>query len=162
MKSKYEQFFTAHNEHVAAVVTYHLSIEAVLGALIRRSMVHEDALERLSFAQKLSLCRALGIIHLEVFELVKKMNALRNKLAHRLGYRISLEEVHALLLASDKVIDYPDDIASLPLIEIRKRGCSVEELLRRLFHNVLLHIVESQDDNFDDEFYSTTDDEKLA
>ncbi len=158
MKTNYEAFFRNHNPHIAAVVTYHLNIEGVLEALIRRSVVNEDALdfERMNFASKLGLCRALGLLHRETYEFVKKLNSLRNKLAHRLGHKISFSDIHALLAESDKFIDYPDEIAALTLADIEKLGVTEEELLHRVFHNTLLHIVDSQDDGFDKEFYADT------
>jgi hypothetical protein len=71
------------------ILVIHLEIETMLVELLRKKLskpqkVLENRSVNLSFAYKVSLCEALGIVDSQVAESIRAVNKLRNQLAHQL------------------------------------------------------------------------------
>lgn len=79
--------------HIA--ITGQVAIELVIEACISESVPNPDALdlERHTFFQKLTLAAALGIIENSSMPAYKKLNILRNRVAHDLGFSLDKQAI---------------------------------------------------------------------
>lgn len=80
----------------------HLYIESLLISLIEAAAVEPAALEldRLGFANKVAIAAAIGGLPSDMAPAVRRLNKLRNEVAHRLDVAITAEqvnEIHSLL-----------------------------------------------------------------
>lgn len=73
----------------------HLYLDHVVSAILAESMVVPAALdlERMAFAQKLQIGMALGLLRPEEKAMMKAVNDVRNRLAHRLDFEMNDEQV---------------------------------------------------------------------
>jgi len=72
-------------EPMEVLIRGHLWIEASVGALLDQKLMKPQALEeRLSFYHRLSFANALGIISDDDLLLIRRINKLRNRMAHQL------------------------------------------------------------------------------
>lgn len=91
----------------------HLAIESVILQLISCALKKPDKLnsKSLRFPQKIQLCQSLGLINDDFSDLLIKLNQYRNKYAHRINYKISFDEAHALVeLAGKSGVEFTDDL----------------------------------------------------
>lgn len=100
-----EQLFNRHiedREPLEVIIRGHLWIEAILAELIDFTLPHPDRLNdaRMSFSQKAALASALGLIDQDEREYVRRLNRIRNRLAHQLDAEV-VESDQADLLRSD-------------------------------------------------------------
>lgn len=103
--------------HLAGILQCHLLVESLLEELIRLCLAqHADAVlsAKLSFEQKLAIASKLeldkGWPLMESFVVgsLRKLNSLRNKLAHRYGYEVSAEDVKELFVGCEGGLPYGD------------------------------------------------------
>lgn len=90
------------SEVLAFVVTTHLWIEHHLQGALSELLEKPDALfaePPPPFPMLVAICEAHGLLPREEVVLLLKVNALRNKFAHRLAYSLDATEVAALLAA---------------------------------------------------------------
>jgi hypothetical protein len=123
-----KQLLPKSRDPVLVVLKCHLLIEEQLERLIESRLRDDRALPdlRLRFEQKLKLASALFGRALSYQEPVKKLNAIRNKLAHNLdGYDIS-SLLNEVLRSAD-----PDSYESLAVAQasLRRRLTYLKNLL---------------------------------
>lgn len=148
MKPHVGNFSALPNEHLGAVLTYHLNMEGLLIEILKKRLPNPDVLDfnRIMFSQELVLCRALGAITDKHFELLKKMNTLRNKFAHQLGHTTNFDEILSLVhQAGDAGIDFSDEVNALSATEAQAMGYDVWTLLNTLFENTFYWLASNQD-----------------
>lgn len=101
--------------HLAGILQCHLLVESLLEELIRLCLgQHADAVlsARLTFDQKLAVAAKLELDEgwplMEDFVVgsLRKLNSLRNKLAHRYGYEVSAEDVRELFVGCEGDLPY--------------------------------------------------------
>lgn len=82
------------------VVQGHLFLDHVITRMLQEALLHPEKikLDRTNFSAKVDLCAALGLLAPGREALLRKVNRLRNSLAHDLHFRI--EERHAVELKS--------------------------------------------------------------
>ena len=151
MNPHFENFFAENSAHISDVVSYHLTTEALLERMLLRKLADPTALdfERMMFAQKLSLVRALGLIERPIFELLRKMNTLRNKFSHKLGYSPTFEEIHALVVEAGRAgVDFSDGIDAPDPGYARSLNYDHAGLFNALFRNVFYEIAWEQGEDF--------------
>ena len=87
-------------EQLGKILGYHLNIEGLLSIMIEHEVPSPEAfdLDRMSFSQKAILCRALGSISSQEYSVLKQLNGIRNRAAHRLGYYPTFEDVHTIIV----------------------------------------------------------------
>jgi hypothetical protein len=88
----------AGKDTIGAVIRAHLYVESTLNQLIEECLFRPKAMNvvELSFRFKVPLAAALGIIPEDFQPPLKQLNALRNKLAHRLDAEISNSDLERL------------------------------------------------------------------
>lgn len=114
------------NDNVGIILKCHLFTEAMLEDLIRLALEnHADAVLslNLSYAQKLELAGRLRLV--EDWELLpsyvigslRKLNKLRNRIAHRLGTTVGGEDIHELFVGLEAELPYeiPDSDTQLAM-----------------------------------------------
>jgi hypothetical protein len=107
------------NPFIAYVISNHLWIEHLMILCLQNVLPNPDAIFRPrgpSFTLLVNLCEAHCIIEPDFANVLRKVNALRNKFAHRMSFEPGLEEVEALLGALRKMND-PFLVAFVPASE---------------------------------------------
>jgi uncharacterized protein YutE (UPF0331/DUF86 family) len=97
--------FKTKDELLAPLLAFHLLSENLLERIARRWLPQPAALDAagLSYSQKLCVVTALGALPQDSSESLRLLNALRNRLAHRRGYRPTIDDMFAVAkpLAAD-------------------------------------------------------------
>ena len=80
------------------ILQAHLYFDHVLSALLKEELRHPDAIDvkRMSFAQKLQLVHAIGLVRSDIVPTIAAVNRVRNRLAHDLEAEIGDGEVQQL------------------------------------------------------------------
>lgn len=95
----------SHNEGrslVEVLLRGHLWVETHLVGLLESELANPDALnlDRMAFAQKVSLANALGLLSPDEVATMKVLNRMRNRLAHNLGGEPTEEAIAELEAAA--------------------------------------------------------------
>lgn len=103
----------------------HLYLDHVVSALLSESMVAPAALdlERMGFAQKLQIAGALGLIRAEERAMLKAVNDVRNRLAHRLDFEMNDEQIARIRSAT------PSELTAWAMNQSGGRRISLGNLL---------------------------------
>jgi hypothetical protein len=147
--TKLEDFFEGNNPLIADVVTYHLRLESLLEKILKEYLVEPEVLDfdRMMFAQKASFACAIGKIERPLYEVLKRMNSLRNKFAHRMDFKPSFDQIHDLIVLAGKAgVDFSDGIDCEDPKYARSLNYNVEMLLNSLFRNVFYDVAMRQDE----------------
>jgi hypothetical protein len=77
------------------IVQGHLYFEHAVGQLLLESLKRPEAisLSRMGYSQRLDLASALGVLDDELLYALRKINSLRNNLAHNLNFEITDQDV---------------------------------------------------------------------
>ena len=111
------QRLESNDGHLAGILQCHLFVESILEELIRLCLGgNADAVlsARLSFEQKLAIAAKLELVKdwplLQDYVVgsLRKLNSLRNKLAHRFGHEVSIDEVRDLFVGCEQDLPYQD------------------------------------------------------
>ena len=149
-RAHFEKFFEERGDFLGRVLDYHLILEGLLAAMIEKVIAHPEVLdlERMFFSQKLMLCRALELISDAEFHLLKKMNALRNRFAHRLGYQVNFSDIHTLVREAGAAgIDFSDSVDATDIDSAKSMGYDANMLLNALFRNTFYWIASNQSED---------------
>jgi len=82
------------SEDWAKLIVAHIYLDHIITAVLNEHLDHPEAYfnAHRSFAEKLGLCQALGFFRDEFGSVLKAVNALRNKFAHKLVFEVSDDE----------------------------------------------------------------------
>lgn len=97
---------------LAAFMTGHLILESVLVQLIELKLTDADEMKLfdMSFPNKVKLAKSRGLIGEKMGEFLLEMNAVRNRLAHRLGEPIEFDRMYSLAkVAHLGGVEFSDD-----------------------------------------------------
>lgn len=98
---KIKDIFDEQSEDVIFWIRAHLLIEYFLDKIIRKfSSIDLGQNER--FYTKILIVQALDVLPLDFIEAIKHVNKVRNKIAHRLEYKLSDGDKDELLAILDK------------------------------------------------------------
>lgn len=88
-----------HDNDLESTIRGHLYLEHVLIHLLREALpnFHLMQIERVPFSIKVEICAALGVLSPDLVFPIKKINELRNKVAHKIDYTISVQDKRDLL-----------------------------------------------------------------
>ncbi len=115
--SELMKILSTDNSPLSGILLCHLFVESLLEDLIRLSLgknaeailaAHLNFDQKLTIAAKLELDDDWPLIPDYVVGSLRKLNALRNKLAHRYGYDITQEEIRELFVDFDSELPYKD------------------------------------------------------
>jgi len=113
-------------DELSVVLRTHLYLEGELAALIAKCFMFPDLidLDRYTYMQKVELVVALGMLAAEQAPALRKLNALRNRMAHRLGTTLSSNDVrefrNSLSVRDQKLHGDALRRAMTPLEELRQ------------------------------------------
>jgi hypothetical protein len=124
---------------VGAVVTLHLRVESLLDELILLAVPYELDLARWSIEQRLALAVALGLVHPGEAQVIRRTAALRNKVAHRLHYDLTREDVNDILAALPPHVRFVMRNGTVLMPHPRDLPADVE--IKLLFLNLILMLV---------------------
>ena len=102
MPSDYSKYFESSNSIVSEVITSHLLIENYLRRQLSVVLKVPDALindQGPKFALLVNLAEALGIVAPDLAKVLRKVNTVRNRYAHRLCFEASMAQVDEVLSA---------------------------------------------------------------
>ena len=81
---------------LSVVLKGHLFIERILDSLIEQAVPNPDGLPSLNFDRKVDLANALDVIDAGLASSIKSLNRIRNRYAHRDGYKVTIPELEHL------------------------------------------------------------------
>jgi hypothetical protein len=99
LKTNFEIHVTGANPVITYVVSSHLWLEYLLGRCLSTSVPRPEVLfkERgVTFAVLVSLAEAHGLIESDFAEVLRRVNGLRNKFAHRLAFEPTDTDIEGL------------------------------------------------------------------
>ena len=129
MKSDFTEFVLDGGPLLSIVIGSHLLSENYLRRLLKGMLVAPDAVlteQGPPFSVLVSWSEAIGAIPQDVANVLRKLNSLRNKYAHRLGFEASRTEVE-LLLSSLREMKNPFYVSHVPGSE-RELGLALASL----------------------------------
>ena len=150
MKPHFENYFTEHSSLLGEVLFYHLTLEALLTEIIKRSpnAPTEPKLRKLMFAKKANECLRLGKLTIELHAAVIALNKVRNKYAHELGFELSFDAALKLAkLCGEAGAEFTDGVDSCTVSEARKLGYDTLGLLNETFRNTFFEVAGHQDED---------------
>ncbi|WP_170764948.1 hypothetical protein [Ruegeria lacuscaerulensis] len=95
------------NNRGTQVLNAHLALDHILSVFLNDQFISDATVrtDRMAFNQKAELLYSLGILSSEKLYWAKKVNSLRNKLAHELDFRVSDEDVKEFVDHFESVVD---------------------------------------------------------
>ena len=115
-KSGFKKHVIDSNSIITYIISTHLWIEYLLTRCLETILPNPDALftdRPPSFYLLVSLCEAHDIIAPDFANVLRKVNALRNKFAHQLNFEPQQQEVDAILKAL-REMDKPFHMSYVP------------------------------------------------
>lgn len=134
------------NPTMSAFITGHLIVESILVQLIDLKEERNNTFKK-NFPTKVKMCIDLGLITFEMGEYLKKVNKMRNKLAHNLGYSLSFEEVFSLCKdAHNAGVEFTDDTIHMNK-ELSKEWYGTESIIQEIFQNTAIDLAFVMEEN---------------
>ena len=93
---EFDESINTPNDLLIYVLRFHLLTENMLERIIRASLPRGTSLvrdARLSYAQKLAVVNALGIIDEKIIIALQRLNSLRNTCAHKRKMKVTIKEI---------------------------------------------------------------------
>jgi hypothetical protein len=147
MKPHFENYFTEHGSLLGEVLFYHLTLEALLTEIIRRSpnAPTESKLKKLMFAKKAEECLKLGKLSVSLHAAVLALNKVRNMYAHELGFEISFDDALKLArVCGEAGAEFTDGVDGCTIVEARELGYDTLGLLNETFRNTFFEVASYQ------------------
>jgi hypothetical protein len=149
MNPHVENYFLERASLLGEVLFYHLTLEALLTELIKRTPESPEGskLNGMMFAKKAALCAELGKLTPELHHALSKLNKVRNRYAHELGYEVSFEEALSVAETCGKAgVEFTDSVDSCSVAEAKELGYDTLSVLNAAFRNTFFEVVFQQDD----------------
>lgn len=115
--SELVKILSSENNPLSGILQCHLFVESLLEELIRFSLgknaeailsAHLNFNQKLAIVAKLELYNNWPLMPDYVIASLRRLNALRNKLAHRYGYDITQNEIRELFVGIESELPYND------------------------------------------------------
>lgn len=86
------------NNRELLILRGHIAIEYFLEDIIKKYLPNSEKIieQNLSFARKAAIVESFNVLEIDVMALIKKFNALRNRCAHKLEFRITDNDIENL------------------------------------------------------------------
>lgn len=136
MKPHFKNYFIARASLLGEVLFYHLTIEALLTEIIKRSpdAPTESKLSRLMFCKKADECLRLGRLSSQLHAAALELNKVRNLYAHELGFEITFDAALKLTRVCGKAgAEFTDGLDRCTVAEAKKLGYDTLGLLNETF-----------------------------
>ncbi|WP_208599559.1 hypothetical protein [Desulfospira joergensenii] len=125
------------NVELGAYITGHLIIESVLVQLIELKLTKDDKFNPfdLSFPNKVEVAKNRNLIDESMASFLLEMNRIRNRLAHRLGEKITFDMMFNLArCAADGGVDFSDD-SIYSNKELSRECYGTKAIIQEIFQN---------------------------
>ncbi|MEL7024208.1 MAG: hypothetical protein AAGL69_10710 [Pseudomonadota bacterium] len=125
------------NAPLGAYIAGHLILESVLVQLIELKLTEQENLKPfdLSFHQKVSVAASRDLIDEEMASFLRAINALRNRLAHRLGEPITFDVVFSLAQQARRAgVEFSDDTIHMDK-KLSEEHYRIEGVIQEIFQN---------------------------
>ena len=141
--------YTESEDYMGVILRGHLYIENELTQLIQKILIKPDKISLPYFSTKLDAAYALGAIDDEWYGAFKKMNKIRNKYAHDLGYEFVEEDFSDLIstLSKDAKYEYVKNLAREEILNDFRKAIdgntyetTLKDRLRLLFSDFMIYI----------------------
>ncbi|MFZ2525674.1 MAG: hypothetical protein WAW87_10235 [Candidatus Ferrigenium altingense] len=129
MGTDYTKYVLDSNPLLNDIISCHLLIENYLRREVAKELKAPDALlsdQGPSFSMLVNVAEALGVIEADLARVIRAVNTIRNRYAHRLGFEASHNQVEALLAAL-REMDKPFYMSHIPGSE-RELGLALASL----------------------------------
>lgn len=103
-----ERFNGVHGEPRASVLVIHLFVEYSLDKLLSKLFKNSDKLEKMSFAQKITILDAIGIFSKDLIKDIGIINEVRNLFAHEI--KIETDDFESKFLSKMKTISFYNEL----------------------------------------------------
>ncbi len=147
MKPHFENYFIGQASLLGEVLFYHLTLEALLTEIIRRSpnAPTDSKLSKLMFAKKADECLKLGKLSPKLHAAALALNKVRNLYAHELGFEITLDAALNLAgVCGEAGAEFTDGVDGCTLAEAKKLGYNTLKLLNETFRNTFFEVASYQ------------------
>lgn len=147
MKPHFENYFIGQASLLGEVFFYHLTLEALLTEIIRRSpnAPTDSKLSKLMFAKKADECLKLGKLSPKLHTAALALNKVRNLYAHKLGFEITFDAALNLArVCGEAGAEFTDGVDGCTLAEAKKLGYNTLELLNETFRNTFFEVASYQ------------------
>jgi len=148
VKPNFEDYFIEHASLLGEVLYYHLTLEALLTELIRRSedAPSEKKIKQMMFKKKASACLHMGKLNPKLHGAVLALNMVRNRYAHELDYEITFEEALALAKQCGEAgAEFTDGVDRCTKAQAKEMGYETADLLNETFRNTFFEVAYSQE-----------------
>jgi len=147
MKPHFENYFIGRASLLGEVMFYHLTLEALLTEIIKRSpnAPTESKLRKLMFSKKADECLRLKKLTVGLHAAVLALNKVRNMYAHELGFEISFDDALELArVCGEAGADFSDAVDGCTIAEAKELGYDTLGLLNATFRNTFFEVASYQ------------------
>lgn len=143
-------FYQEFDPNLINFIKGHLFIENAMEKILDKIPMSKGVSEK--FSGKVSQMLMYNVIDEDMANLIRKINKIRNNIAHDLFYKLTFDEVFDLVEESAKLgVDYSDD--SITDKEFAKECYGLEGLISELFPNLYMELFYANENLFaQDEF----------
>ncbi len=143
-------FYQEFDPNLINFIKGHLFIENAMEKILDKIPMDKGVSDK--FSGKVSQMLMYNVIDEDMANLIRKINKIRNNIAHDLFYKLTFDEVFDLVEESAKLgVDYSDD--SILDKESAKEYYGLEGLISELFPNLYMELLFANENLFEqDEF----------
>lgn len=139
-------FEIMHNTEISNFVIGHLMIEGLLVQFLEKQGATYDELSKSNFPSKVRSCQEHKLFDSRFADFLLEINAQRNRFAHKLGHRMTLEEAfHLAGRAAASGVDFSDDAIHQD-VDFARGSYSVDEIVWEIFSNTTQDLAFMMDD----------------
>ena len=144
-------FYQEFDPNLINFIKGHLFIENAMEKILNNIPMDKGVSDK--FAGKVSQMLMYNVIDEDMANLIRKINKIRNNIAHDLFYKLTFDEVFDLVEESAKLgVDYSDD--SILDKESAKEYYGLEGLIGELFPNLYMDLFYCNEHLFGDEEFN--------
>lgn len=118
------------------------------------TIISEKALnlktEQKTFNEKIELLYSNSIININERKLLKSINGIRNKIAHKIDFKLSFDEIFKILLLSVKCGVVYSDSTIYKNKKLSKEWYGIDGIINELFPNFFCHLIYENEEFFED------------
>lgn len=132
-------FYEEFDPNLINFIKGHLFIENCMAKILDKVPMQQGTSDK--FSGKVSQMLRYNIITEDMASLIRKINKIRNNIAHDLFYKLTFDEVFALVEESANLgVDYSDDTIFKDK-QLSKEYYGLEGLIKELFPNLFSHLI---------------------
>lgn len=149
--SHLEDFFAESNPLISDVVVYHLRVESLLEMILKKQATDLSVkkIEKMTFNMKAKEVHDRGFIKWTLYEVIQKLNRLRNRYVHDINHDPAFEDVHQIVIEAGAAgVDFFDGIDAHGPAYAKSLSYDKYMLMNTLFRNVFFDLAWAQSEEF--------------